>query len=180
MPFNRTFDVATQGEALKQLARLAQRATTDPLVRNIALKVVRECRSRDDECELRAIYQAVKHGDPQVAPLKKGFKYVADPRWSDYFTSPVDILRACMKGACGGDCDDHTALIVALGGAIGWQMGLRAWGPTRGNELVHVYAVAAFPKRPPYQRALGLDTTVDDSEFGWEPPKGRVLTAWIE
>lgn len=178
--FAKTFSVGTQKEALRQLAELAQRATAHPLIRNTALKIIRNCPSRDDWCELEALFKAVKHGDSGVKPLRKGVKYVADPRWSDYFVDPVDQLQSCMKDACGFDCDDHTSLMAALAGSIGWRMGLRAWGPLGSNELVHVYAVAAFPKRPPFERAVGLDTTVPESYVGWEPPKGNILTAWLE
>jgi len=178
--FAKTFSVGTQKEALAELAELAQKATAHPLVRNTALKIVRGCASRDDECELEAIFNAVKHGDPAVKPLRKGLKYVADPRWTDYFESPVDLLTMCLKDACGSDCDGHTALLVSLAGSLGWRMGLRAWGPKDGDELIHVYAVAAFPKRPPFQRSIGLDTTVPEFKLGSEPPKGNVLTAWLE
>lgn len=178
--YARTLSAATQQDALKTLAKLTLQASIDPTIRATALKIVRDCASRDDKCELEAIFNAVKFGDPDVRPLRNGFKYVADPRFSDYFTDPRDSLRSCIKGACAGDCDDHTALVAALLSSIGWQAGLRAWGPSSGSEFVHVYPVVAFPKRPPYSAALGLDTTVDESEVGWEPPKGRVLTAWLE
>lgn len=178
--FARTFSVGTQKKALAVAAELAQKATTHPFIRNTALKIVRVCKSRDDECELGALFKAIKYGDPAVAPLKKGVKYVADPRWSDYFVNPVDTLRACLKDACAGDCDDHTSLMVALAGSLGWRMGLRAWGKPGSDELIHVYPVAAFPKRPPFSKAVGLDTTVDESTVGWEPPRGIVLTAWLE
>lgn len=177
--FSQTKTLPTQRASLKALAELARAATIDPLVRNTALKIVQACRSRDDVCELEAIFRAVKDGDPAVTPLKNGFKYVADPRYSDYFTAPADSLRACLKGACGGDCDDHTSLIAGLAGSIGWKMGLRAWGPKDADGYVHVYAVAAYPKRPPFKQVYGLDTTVDDSRLGWEPPHANVMTAWL-
>lgn len=141
------------------------------------MQIVQDCDSRDDACELEAIFRAVKFGDKRVPLLSKGLKYIADPAWYDYFTAPSRILSECEKGACGGDCDDHASLICALGGAIGFRMGLRAWGPANQSEYVHVYAVAAFPKRPPHTQFLGMDTTVAESHVGWEPPKGIVLTA---
>ncbi len=168
-----------QQASLKILANLTIRATVNPLVRNTALKIIRECGSRDDACELQAVYEAVKHGDPAVLPLKRGFKYVADSRFADYFASPVDSLNACTKGACGGDCDDHTSLVCALLGSVGWRCGLRAWGRRGDGAYSHVYPVAAFPKRPPHQRAVALDTTVPEFGPGDEPPRGDVLTAWL-
>lgn len=170
--------MATQKEALTQLAELAQRSTLHPLVRETAIRLTADCTSRDDGCELDAIFNAVKHGDHRVAALRNGVRYVADPRWADHFTAPYRMLQQCARGACAGDCDDHAALIVALAGALGFKVGLRVWGETASN-FVHVYAVAGLPKRDP-REVVGLDTTVPESNVGWEPPNGAVLTAWLE
>lgn len=175
----RLLSPADQIASLRTLAELALRGSISPLVRTTALKIVRDCGSRDDACELNAIYEAVKHGDPSVAPLRRGFKYVADSRFADYFTGPEDSLQACLKGACGGDCDDHTALICALLGSLGWRCGLRAWGPKGEGVYSHVYAVACFPKRPPWSQAVAMDTTVKEFSAGDEPPRGDVVTAWL-
>lgn len=104
-----------QEASLRVLGELTLRATVDPFVVAVAKKVVAECASRDDACELDAIYNAVKYGDPNVAPLRRGFKYIADPRFADYFTSPVDALRACLKGVCGGDCLPGETLVLGAG-----------------------------------------------------------------
>lgn len=172
------FGVATQREALEQLAELAQRSTVHPLVRETAIRITSECDARDDSCELQAIFEAVKHGNPNIPALKNGVRYVADPRWADHFTAPYRLLQQCASGACAGDCDDHAGLIVALAGSLGFKVGLRVWGPKPDN-YVHVYAVAGVPKRDPHE-VLGLDTTVPDSSVGWEPPDGHILTAWLE
>lgn len=171
-------DAKTQEGALKVLSELAQRATVHPLIRNTALKIIRNADARDDRAELEAIFRAVKHGDQEVAPLVNGVKYVADPTYADYFESPVDILTNCLKGACGSDCDGQTGLIIALAGSIGFTTGLRAYG-TREGRYSHVYPVVAFPKRPPFKTVLGMDTTVPKSKVGWEPPEAHVMTAWL-
>lgn len=186
----RILDAATQEKSLKLLGELTQRAAVDPTIRNTALRILNSagCNSREDGCELEAIFNAVKHGDPAVKPLHKGFKYVADPRFADYFASPVDVVNNCAKGACGGDCDEHSALIAALLASIGWKVGLRAYGLAGSGGFSHVYAVAAFPKKPhqnggtklTWDKVVGLDTTVPSSRVAWEPPRGNVLTAWLE
>lgn len=404
----------TQPDSLVKLVEMAQRASVHPLIRETAKIIVRDCASRDDMCELSAVFNAVKYGDSGVAPLRRGFKYIADPRWADYFTSPVDLLNNCLKGGCGGDClpaetrlldstgrfvaigdvmvgetimgdgrwvtvtqkwskgrqdilvftldngcqlrctpehklfvvsggesrenvvevragevragdclltpaslpmssaaadavtqaataperagwfrdfvegldfsappdahtygpseevtrkmleridaagffdaaseeeacryrlalrlfgraarvaragdfyrvtpmrgdafarvqaveagtptetfdievdghrfylpetdavvhncDDHTMLLMSLCAALGWRMGARAWGRD-SSGFAHVYAVAAYPKRPPCERVVGMDTTVPEADLGWEPPKANVLTGWME
>ncbi len=165
---------------------ILQRAAIHPDVVVIAKQITQDCDSRDDMCELNAIFDAVHSGNPAVAPLRKGVRYVRDPRWADYFTSPVDLLRQCMSGACAEDCDGHALLVAALCAALGWKVGLRAYGEDDGG-FSHVYAVVAFPKLPVksgghliWEQVLGLDTTVPRSKVGWEPPRANVLTAWIE
>lgn len=169
------FEVATQKKALEQLMRLIEESTVDPLVRNTALAITHDVDSRDDEGEVLAVFEAVKNGTEQVEGMRKGLKYMSDPRWADFFTAPARLLKQCAGGFCAGDCDDHAMLIAALLGSLGFLTGLRVWGPTKG-EFTHVYAVVAVPKVGP-EELVGLDTTVEESEAGWEPPRGHFLTA---
>lgn len=183
---SRLLDLRTQEDSLRQLAELTERASIHELVRNTAIRIRQSCGSRSndlhqvnvDKCELEAIFETVKYGNATVPPFREGFAYVADPRFADYFSSPVDTINNCLKGACGGDCDDHTALVAALCASIGFKVGLRAWGRDK-RGFSHVYPVVAFPKRPPYKQVVGMDTTVPESRLGWEPPKGHVITAWL-
>lgn len=190
----------TQPGSLEVMRDLIARDSIKPLVRTTAHQILGAAGltaasggARDDDAELHAIYDAVKHGDPNVPALRTGFMYVNDPRASDYFTSADDSLKACLKGACAGDCDDASILIAALLASIGWRVGVRGWGPPGEDAMIHVYPVVAYPKRAlaagsagfgdgGYSRAVGLDTTVDEAYVGWEPPKSpnNCITAWIE
>ena len=182
----RLFDAGTQENALQKMHEVAQRAAIHPDTVTVAKQITHECESREDLCEVSAIFEAVKSGNANVPAFHNGMKYMRDPRFADYFTSPVDMLRNCTQDACAGDCDDHAMMIVALLAALGWKVGLRAYGTER-NAYSHVYAVVAFPKIPIQQgerlvwtRVLGLDTTVPRSSVGWEPPRANVLTSWLE
>lgn len=168
-------EVADQKAALKALADLAEKSTIDPLVRNAAIAITSDCDSRDDDCEVRAIFEAVKHGSDHVKGLEKGLKYMSDPRWADFFTAPSRTLRQLADGYNSGDCDDHCALLMALLGSLGFITAARAWGRKKG-EYTHVYAVVGFPKNEPTEW-VGLDTTVEESSPGWEPEGGFTLTA---
>lgn len=185
-------EVPNQKSALKELAKLVEKSTVDPLVRNAALAITSDCSDRDDECEVQAIFNAVKHGDDRVKGLERGLKYMSDPRWADFFSSPGRTLRQLGAGINGGDCDDHAALIAALLGSLGFIVGLRVWGKQKG-DYTHVYAVVALPKVPSEAHSSGfagfgssspelvaLDTTVEESEVGWEPPGGFTLTALLD
>jgi hypothetical protein len=171
-------EVATQEQALLALAGLVERASIHPSILRAARQIVADVPARDDMGELEAIYNAVKHGDPRVPGLQNGIRYTSDARYADQFNSPVRMLAECAEGACGGDCDDQAALIASLAGAIGFRTGLRAYGPRNGNGYSHVYAVAYAPKKNP-TRTVGLDASVPQARVGWQPPRGRVMTAMI-
>jgi hypothetical protein len=197
-----------QQEALRVLAQLVEKDTKNPKVITVARAIVQDCPARDDMCEVTAIFDAVKKGDPRIKGLEKGLRYVTDPRLADYFVSPSKTLELCEGGSCGGDCDEAASLQAALLGSLGFVTGLRGWGvPPRGGPrppLSHVYTVVRIPKknsdfngygggrsRPVrlsgygrFNEALGceeigLDTTVANSYPGWEPPGNNTLTAFI-
>lgn len=119
----------------------------------------------------------MKHGDDRVKGLENGLKYMSDPRWADFFTSPSRTLKQLADGYNSGDCDDSCALVMALLGSLGFVVGARAWGKQKG-EYTHVYAVVGLPKIGP-QEFVPLDTTVDE-DLGWEPPGGHTLTAILD
>lgn len=176
----RFYETPTQRHALHALASLGEKASMHPDIRTVAAQLTNECDPRDDKCEIAAIFNAVKYGDERIKGLSNGVRYLADPRWADAFMHPARLLKQCRKGACAGDCDDHACLLMALLGSIGFKVGLRAWGPNGSNgDYTHVYAMVGFPKRDP-QQIITLDTTVPESEVGWEPPEGEVLNAWAE
>lgn len=178
------FEVKDQRAALETLARMAERATIDPLVEETAQILTADCRApringdENDYAEVEAIFNAVKHGDERIPWLARGVRYVPDARFADRFTAPRRLLERCQRGACGGDCDDHAALLAALLGSLGFLTGLRVWGRSHDN-YVHVYAVVAMTRKEP-KEVLGLDTTVHESYVGWEPPGGVTLTGWLE
>jgi len=171
-------NVKNQKQALEQMAKMVERAIPDPKIVAAARAITAHLDARDDEGELQAIFDAVKHGTNAVPGLKRGVRYVADPRDTDYYTAPGKLLELCRDGSCGEDCDGQAMLVTALAGALGFPVGLRAYAPHRGAEFEHVYAVVSYPKNSPTE-VVGLDTTVPESTVGWEPPRGHVLTAWI-
>lgn len=174
-------EVKTQADALLVLAELTLAGTLDPYVRAAALRLTNHLKSKDEMGEIEAIFNAVKYGDRRVPGLENGVRYVSDGRWADHFTAPKRLLQMCRDGMCAEDCDGHAALIAALLGSIGFMVGVRAWGPSGSGEYEHVYAVVMYPKAGARgARILGLDSTVDEAQVGWEPPPGRILTAWLD
>lgn len=181
-PRARYVNARDQVGALKILAKLTRDSLLEPhlaTVRRAALAITQDCPARDDWCELEAIFEGVKHGNPNVPGLEKGMRYVADPLLYDLFTSPYRILTLCKEGRCAGDCDDQSSLVAALAASIGFQAGLNAWG-RKLNEPDHVFAVVRFPKKRP-TGIVALDTSADvgETEVGWHPPGGHNLYEWL-
>lgn len=170
------------------LADMTARSILEWRVRQAAIALTANCRPRRGEapdastslCEVQSIYEAVKNGDRRVKGLEHGVRYVADPIIRDYFVAPHRLLESCEEGACGEDCDSQAALVAALLGALGFEVGLTAWGRKGAGAYQHVFAVVVLPKKGQGQRhVVALDTTVPSAEVGWRPPAGRTLTAWI-
>lgn len=172
------------------LAKQTAPDCSNPVLRRIAIKIKASagCKDRDDLCELRALFHAVKYGDPNVPGLENGLAYIADNADVDTFIAPSDLYNDCLDGACAADCDDHAAFVAALAANIGFQVGLRAWGESNSGGYQHVFAVALYPKEQsdwPDNGPLeyGLDTSADagdEDEDGWQPPQGNVATVWIQ
>ena len=174
----REANVRTQEQAAALAFGLVLKSTQFPEVRRAALKITADCNSRDDMCELKAIYNAVKKGTDAVPGLENGVRYVSDPdgdddSGNDYFTSAARLLEMCEDGACGGDCDDHAVLIASLAMQLGFQVGLRIWKPEDGKSFEHIYAIVGLPKLNP-THAVAMDTTVPEAYVGWEPRDGYV------
>lgn len=176
---------ATQRESLEEIAGLIRKGMVDPEVIRAAKALTQDCAPRDDLCELEAIFEAVKNGDSRVPWLKRGMRYVADPRSYDTFFGASAMIEECRNGSCAGDCDDQCIMVGSLAAALGFMVGARAWGPGRSGDYVHVYCVAAVPKSGPWPKGYfghGLDTTVASSYVGWEPgggAEGHIMTSWV-
>lgn len=69
----------------------------DPRVRKLGLEITRECRARDDMCELRAIFDFVVHN----------IRYTGDITGKDTFQSPLRTLEFR-----GGDCLPLSTLVM--------------------------------------------------------------------
>ena len=171
-------------EALRKLAQLSFGDITNGKVIEAARQIVAPV-AQDDDAELEAIFRAVKVGDRRCPALAHGVRYTRDPPHLDFFTKPSKLLSQCLIGANSEDCDGHAALLAALCGAVGWVPGLRIVAVSPSDKTyTHVYAVVGYPKgNSPMQGCKALDTTVEESYVGWEPPsrsKIPPLTAVLE
>lgn len=125
-------------------------------MRHIGLKVTEHCPPRDDNCELRAVFDFVV----------RNVRYTGDIVLKDTFQS---ALRTLQFG--GGDCDDQSVLCAVLAMENGFQAKFRITS-NRGTSWDHIYTMAGIPKHDP-RRWVALDTTLGPGKFNVEPPRAK-------
>lgn len=155
------------------LQKLVEDSVKDGEMRKLALEVTRQCAPRDDRCEARAIYNAVKRrvrytGD--VAPFKH----------TDGSIEGVDYFQTAKRTweIGGGDCDDQAVLNATLLTLNGIPARFRITAPRSAKNTgdagwQHIYTLAGLPKNNPSGAWVALDSTIPGEFFGKEAPYGR-------
>lgn len=159
------------------LQQLVEQSIKDGEMRKLALQITSSCPARDDRCEAKAVYDAVKRrvrytGD--VAPIKM----------IDGSIEGVDYFQTAKRTweIQGGDCDDQAVLNATLLTLNGIPARFRITAPKsqKGRYLngdpgwAHIYAMAGLPKNNPSPSGwIALDTTIPGSFFAKEAPFGR-------
>lgn len=176
-------DAASLDDVMRAIAGLIAKASADPAVIKLARQIVSGkyddyqgqpvimawgrpyhapqggiCQTRDDACEIEAIWDFVV----------LNVRYTLDPTNVDTYTDPRYTLEA---GA--GDCDDMTILFCSLLEAIGFQMAARVIS-VNGGSWEHIYPLVGVPKGNPTQW-FPLDATEPDRAAGWEYPNPAAI-----
>lgn len=141
-----------------------------PSMRKLALGITNKCPERDETCEAKAVYDAVRariryNGD--VAPVKMPNGAV----------EPIDMFHRADRtwefGAA--DCDDQSILVATLLSLNGIPSRLRVTAEKKSADWGHIYCVAGLSKMNP-TRWLALDTTLPGkNNFAKEMPFGKHL-----
>lgn len=114
------------------------------------------CPPRDESCEIQRIWDFVHIN----------MRYVYDPDEVDFFAT----ARASLE-AGGGDCDDFTILIAAMGGLIGFKRAARVVSVREApDDFVHVYPMLGINSKDSPSAWVPLDDTVQGSYPGWQYP----------
>lgn len=86
-------------QTVEEMRKLAWEGQTSPLVRNTAINIIRDVRSRSELSEIAAIYYAVA----------KRVRYAYDPKGHELLQHPSITLELMA-----GDCDDMSILLASL------------------------------------------------------------------
>jgi hypothetical protein len=114
------------------------------------------CRTRDDACELDAIW------DFAVMNLR----YTMDPPHVDTYADSRYILESHNA-----DCDEFTILIASLAMAVGFEPGARVISQS-GQSWEHIYPMIGVPKANA-AAFFPMDATDPGAYPGWEYPNPR-------
>jgi hypothetical protein len=175
------YSVVYDDDRVELIRQQVFESVKDPLVLWVARHVTARC-GHDEACELEAIHDAVSPYRSGTIPLPdadsggvietKGLRFVNDPRFTDTYPTAGKILRWHSQGATGEDCDGHVILVDSMLNALGWLTGA-VIASQDGQEFVHIYPVAGYPKDDPTEW-VPLDTTLKEASVGWWPPKNMV------
>lgn len=152
-------------ETIKVMAKLATaRANADasgPLIRDVALAIVREsgCEDHDFACEARAVGTWVQ----------KNVHYAKDTAGQELLIDPLTMLDLIRAGEGAGDCDDHALLVATLLIAIGIKPFFRAIRfSDKSGPYDHIYVVAYETDAQGALQRIPLDCIVKDHPMGYE------------
>lgn len=114
------------------------------------------CPARDERCEIKRIWDF----------CDLNLRYVYDPDNIDFFATAKATLDAG-----GGDCDDFTILITAMGGVIGFKRIGRVIATIEDPEaFVHIYPMLGIASKDHPSQWIPMDDTVSGSFPGWQYP----------
>jgi len=177
------FTVGGDDDRVELVRRMTYQSLTPadyPSVLWTARSIVAGCPQQDDWCELNAIFSAIRFPNGSI-PIRKvdgsvitapGLRFVTESRQVDSYPSAKKTLDWLAEGANGEDCDGHVILISSLLMVLGWLPGC-VIASKDGNEFVHIFAVAGYPKDNP-EKWVALDTTVDNATVNWWPNRRSV------
>lgn len=141
------------------------KALRDPEYRRRVVRTVAHCRSRDEDCELAALFGS----------SASAIRYFPDPYGKDLYQTPM-----ASRALGAGDCDDHSSDEVTQALLAGFPAGVRTIAPDR-STMSHIYGIVAVPRDNP-QRIVALDSSMAGlgATVGWEPKASdrRVYQDW--
>jgi len=104
----------------------------DPLIIQVARKLVAMCPPKDLRCEQKTIFEW----------LKANTRYVLDPRYKEVLVTPRKLIEEILAGEVAQeDCDGLATLLATMLHALGHRVRFR-FGGTKGVGYHHVWVQA--------------------------------------
>jgi transglutaminase-like putative cysteine protease len=150
---------------IDRIQKLVRKSTRDPEMRKVALQATSRCPERDQFCEARAVFDAVKSrvrytGD--IGPILH----------EDGSVEGIDLYQAAKRTweFRGGDCDDQAILNATLLAMNGIEPRLRVVKQKRDPDWSHIYAGGMINGK-----FVALDTTLPGHRFNVEGPFSKKI-----
>jgi len=145
------------------MRRVARQWAAEPVVRQLALKIIDEARikSHNFNDEVVALARFVQ----------QYVRYVRDPNGVEQLHSPGYMIRQISEGTAQGDCDDQALLLATLLLSIGAQpyFAIVRYRSDSG-PFNHIYVVTYEKNWTGHKTRLALDTIIKDRSIGFEVP----------
>lgn len=145
---------------IQQMARLIDQGMKDPVVHELAARLVRGVRQFDFTGEARSIYEGVR----------RNVRFTRDIRGKETLHAAPEIIRLRI-----GDCDDFTILMCALLGSVGHKcriVTISAY-PAAPDIFSHVYPEVFLDGR-----WVAVDAARKDPAFGKSPERFIRKRVW--
>lgn len=145
------------------MRKVARQRSTDPRIRQLALKILQESRIKSHDF----IDEAMALGEF----VKENIRYVRDPNGVEQLHDPIYLINEIVKGTAHGDCDDQALLLASLLLSIGAQpyFAIVRYKDSSG-PFNHIYTVVYDTNWMGKKRRLALDTIIKDRGMGFEVP----------
>jgi len=152
---------AGTAQTIARMRDLVTQGKRDFRLRIAVGKLLQECSPKNYSCYAKAVYNFCTH---QI-------KYVFDPSGVELIEAPYRILESGVA-----DCDSIVVLAAAMLESIGLPCRFVTVKANRAtpNEFSHVYLQTQIP----HEGWVGLDCTMPDKAFGWEPPAEFPRKTW--
>lgn len=149
-------------QTIAQMRAMVSQYKRDINVRQLAGQIVRFCASKDYFCYASALHQF----------CRDKIRYAFDPNKVELVESPLHVIKNGVA-----DCDSICVCFASLAENLGLRtrfVTIKA-DASRPDEFSHVYAKVLVPqsrfsRRPNAWGWFGVDCTMPDKPFGWEPP----------
>tara|TARA_Y100000593_G_scaffold26239_1_gene52264 strand:+ start:4837 stop:5493 length:657 start_codon:yes stop_codon:yes gene_type:complete len=137
---------------LERMKEMIEIGRLSPHIRQLVGRAVRQCRERDQMCELRAIHDYIAEHT----------RFLDDIRDIELFQEPEVTLHFNA-----GDCDDLSILAGSMLESAGFKTSLVAVGQS-GYD--HVFVRADYPKPPERKKkTVSFDLSIPDKTFDFDP-----------